>query len=399
MRGSRTLALGVAALTTVGCQIGNTAGVDGRAIDAPVDGGLEVDAAGGADGPADQCGELIATIRDFRADHPDFEDAIADDRGLVRVDLGADRKPVYAPAGATATVSGAASFDQWYRDVPGVNLTFAVPLVLAETTPGQFVFEDLDFFPIDGRGWPNEEVFGCQNNECSRHGLCASGSRVTSAEVYGKPENGEIEVTRDTVWFPGDADDCSQSDGCAEEGNCSISADGKRCVAASDADCARSSRWCKGEGTCGFEGGGCVAKSDEGCRASKACTDDGHCSVGAGVCIAKSDDDCKSSAACKAGGLCELNPDIAGYCHIKDEAACRASTGCTGSGMCHFDSGHCVITDADCKKSSGCAAEGRCLKGGFGYCVGNDTTCKASQLCATEGRCRWGKDNAYGCAK
>ncbi len=81
-------------------------------------------------------------------------------RRRPRLTAPADRKPVYAPIGATATVSGAASFDQWYRDVAGTNLTFAVPLVLTDSSPGQFVFEDLDFFPIDGRGWPNEEVFG-----------------------------------------------------------------------------------------------------------------------------------------------------------------------------------------------------------------------------------------------
>jgi len=121
------------------------------------DGGGNGDGNGGGD--AGQCGTLNATVRDFRAAHPDFEDALGDDRGLVRADLGGDGKPVYAPAGATATVSGQASFDQWYRDIAGVNMAFVEPLPLTESPPGTFTFDDPDFFPLDGRGF-GEEVMG-----------------------------------------------------------------------------------------------------------------------------------------------------------------------------------------------------------------------------------------------
>jgi len=103
-----------------------------------------------------QCGALTAIFRDFQASHPDFEATIATDRGLVKTDLGSDNKPVYAPAGATATVSGQASFDQWYRDVGGVNMHFEQPLPLVEAPPGTFTFEDGDFFPLDGMGFGNE---------------------------------------------------------------------------------------------------------------------------------------------------------------------------------------------------------------------------------------------------
>lgn len=118
----------------------------------------------GGDTPPDaaSCGEIIATLRDFKAEHPDFEDTTATDRGLVREDLGADGKPVYAHAGVSpaGTVSGPASFDQWYRDVPNVNLTFSVPLTLVEGPTGTFTFEDNEFFPLDGMGFPNTEVQG-----------------------------------------------------------------------------------------------------------------------------------------------------------------------------------------------------------------------------------------------
>ncbi|MGE0549355.1 MAG: fibro-slime domain-containing protein [Kofleriaceae bacterium] len=116
-------------------------------IDAPVD----VD-----DAPPDarDCGYLTAVLRDFRADHPDFEGALGDDRGLVHFELGGDRKPIYAPMAGTSTVSSKESFDQWYRDTQSVNLTFTQPLPLAEGPTGTFTFEDDEFFPLDDRGFP-----------------------------------------------------------------------------------------------------------------------------------------------------------------------------------------------------------------------------------------------------
>ena len=112
------------------------------------------DGTGSGGGDAGQCGTLTAILRDFTSSHPDFEKAIADDRGLVMTDLGADDKPVYAPAGATATVSGKTSFDQWYRDVAGVNMHFEQPLPLTEAPPGTFTYDNQAFFPLDGLGFP-----------------------------------------------------------------------------------------------------------------------------------------------------------------------------------------------------------------------------------------------------
>lgn len=107
------------------------------------------------------CTQLNATLRDFRSDHPDFENATStDDRGLVEPQLGADNKPVYAHAGATQTVTGPTSFDQWFRDVAGVNMRFDLVLPLVEGPPGTFTFDDQSFFPLDGMGWPNQEVYG-----------------------------------------------------------------------------------------------------------------------------------------------------------------------------------------------------------------------------------------------
>jgi fibro-slime domain-containing protein len=48
--------------------------------------------------------------------------------------------------------SGQTSFDQWYRDTPGVNLTTTKTLTLTETGPGTGVysFSDSSYFPING---------------------------------------------------------------------------------------------------------------------------------------------------------------------------------------------------------------------------------------------------------
>jgi fibro-slime domain-containing protein len=121
------------------------------------------------DGPAQHadadvpqsCGELTAIVRDFKADHPDFEShSTTDDRGIVEATLGSDGKPIYAHAGATPSVAGPASFAAWFHDTPGTNLSFMVPLPLVEGPPGTFTFDDQTFFPIDGLGWPNQEVLG-----------------------------------------------------------------------------------------------------------------------------------------------------------------------------------------------------------------------------------------------
>jgi fibro-slime domain-containing protein len=93
---------------------------------------------------------LDATIRDFVASHPDFQGAIRNDRGFVATPIGEDRKPVYAGGAGTRTTSGAARFDQWYNDVPGVNMDVSYDLVLTDIGGGLYQYKDTSFFPIDG---------------------------------------------------------------------------------------------------------------------------------------------------------------------------------------------------------------------------------------------------------
>jgi fibro-slime domain-containing protein len=120
-------------------------------------GGIGRGDGGNAEGGDGGCGpNLTGVLRDFHDSHPDFEDFLGDDRGIVGADLGADGKPVYARAGAGPTTSGKAAFDQWYRDTPNVNTSmfFVVPLVAI--AGGISSFSSNAFFPFDGKGFGNE---------------------------------------------------------------------------------------------------------------------------------------------------------------------------------------------------------------------------------------------------
>ena len=108
--------------------------------------------------------DIQAVIRDFRGytgpngepRHPDFEGATGSLKGIVQDMLGADSKPVYAPAGATRVTAGPTEFDQWYRDVAGVNVRIdgiTLPLTPSATNPALFGFNNQAFFPINGMGF------------------------------------------------------------------------------------------------------------------------------------------------------------------------------------------------------------------------------------------------------
>jgi fibro-slime domain-containing protein len=105
---------------------------------------------------APQCGHLLMTLRDFRSDHADMQKGVGIDIGLVKPMLGTDNKPIHAPAGPTSTVSGAASFNQWYRDTPGTNMTLQKTIMLVQNPPGTFTYDNQLFFPLDGQGFGNE---------------------------------------------------------------------------------------------------------------------------------------------------------------------------------------------------------------------------------------------------
>ncbi len=138
-------------------------GTTGAATDGPGDGddaGLKFDLQPASDfGPgAEDCVGLFATVRDFSASHPDFETYTGEGfPNLVLPTLGADATPTFNPANQFfAPISSAASFADWYHDVPGTNQAFEIELPLTEQPTGEYVFDSAAFFPLDGMGFGNE---------------------------------------------------------------------------------------------------------------------------------------------------------------------------------------------------------------------------------------------------
>lgn len=112
---------------------------------------------------------LRAVVRDFQGDpgHPDFETYNGGQPtvGLVELELGPDRKPVYTGLCSTDEITDACpsgrqmtdeeSFNQWYRDTPEVNKAYEVILSLDPVEHG-LQFDSQQFFPLDGVGFGDQ---------------------------------------------------------------------------------------------------------------------------------------------------------------------------------------------------------------------------------------------------
>lgn len=107
---------------------------------------------------------LTGVVRDFKVSHPDMQNPNKDfgvKTGLVKDRLGSDGKPILVDNhdGKRGMITSADSFNQWFRDVPGVNISipFAITLDNGREGPGglyTFAVERPNyFFPIDGLGW------------------------------------------------------------------------------------------------------------------------------------------------------------------------------------------------------------------------------------------------------
>ena len=122
--------------------------------------------------------KLTATIRDFHITFPDMNhDGIAE-TGIVAQTLGDDDKPVYAHSGSTATIVGPDTFNQWYRDVPGTNIstTIDLPLTASGAKKDVFTYSNTSFFPID------EQLFG---DEGQPHNYAFTAEVVTRFRYNG----------------------------------------------------------------------------------------------------------------------------------------------------------------------------------------------------------------------
>jgi len=106
---------------------------------------------------------LTGTIRDFKISHPDFEDFLGAETGIVEEELGADKKPVYN-GGSGQTTTGATNFNQWYNDVDGINLSTQYSIELTDPDNDDiYTYTNNAFFPIDN------QLFGDEGNNHNFH--------------------------------------------------------------------------------------------------------------------------------------------------------------------------------------------------------------------------------------
>lgn len=143
----------------VGTQMGSAGPGGSGSPDDTADDGPRFDIGNDESGtlpPPEECETmLVATVRDFQQSHPDFEYVLGVDPGIVQSMLGGDGKPVYA-GGTTGTTTGQANFDQWYRDVAGININLPIEIPLMDQGDGTYVYDNPAFFPIDGQGFGDE---------------------------------------------------------------------------------------------------------------------------------------------------------------------------------------------------------------------------------------------------
>ena len=111
---------------------------------------------------------LTGTLRDFSDTHPDFERTngvdgfrYGLDTGITTDDIGSDGKPVYADGSFSTT--NRYNFNQWYRDIEGVNESQEYSITLEPTTNGKYRFSSNSFFPLDG------ELMGDQGRSHNYH--------------------------------------------------------------------------------------------------------------------------------------------------------------------------------------------------------------------------------------
>jgi len=117
---------------------------------------------------------LSGTVRDFSDQHPDFERnpgdtssdgtvfKYGDDQGITTDELGSDSKPVYA--GGSYSTTNKNNFDQWYRNVSGVNQSQEFNITLKDNdNDGVYRYENTDFFPI------NEQLMGNEGRNKNFH--------------------------------------------------------------------------------------------------------------------------------------------------------------------------------------------------------------------------------------
>jgi len=166
---------------------------------------------------------LPVTVRDFREDHADFERFVScgGAKGAVLPTLGTDGLPVWNPdsdhkdADGRAQFSNAANFNQWYRDIEGVNSKFCSsfgletgqniqPLILNWVdAPGangkyngyyEFSQYNNEWYPIDLRGFGDS----CCDTFNVNHNFHFT-TQISTSFVYTGEESFEF-IGDDDLW-------------------------------------------------------------------------------------------------------------------------------------------------------------------------------------------------------
>ena len=147
--------------------------------------------------------DLAATVASPATAHIDFQNINKDDASgtIVGPALAPDHKPVYTGVNSsgTATLSthGADYFDEWYHDTPNVNRTVIDHLALTQQDDGSYLFNNQDFFPLDGRGWQSD---GTELSRLGNDQVSHNFSFTSETRYWFTYEGGE------TLTFRGDDD-------------------------------------------------------------------------------------------------------------------------------------------------------------------------------------------------
>jgi fibro-slime domain-containing protein len=150
---------------------GGGEGTDSSRVAGPIlnipDGGFPSSSLDATSLESRNCSNTLSVVfRDFRArddsagaKHPDFEptNKVAE-KGIVKATLGGDQKPEFSAARGLRSVTNAENFNQWYRDVDGVNkrIESTLPLTPSAADASIKVFDSSAFFPLDNQGWGNQ---------------------------------------------------------------------------------------------------------------------------------------------------------------------------------------------------------------------------------------------------
>lgn len=155
---------------------------------------------------------------------------------------------------------------------------------------------------------------------------------------------------------------------CKMGGLCAWDKERERCVATSDADCAKSDS-CKTSGLCVQDKTVCIGTTAEHCKSSERCARDGLCtftSRGLFPCEAKTNDDCSASEMCRRKGRCTA---LGGKCLVASAADCQRSEACRVNGQCSAKptwAGDVTVhvcaalTNEDCAEGEDCKERNLC---------------------------------------